>query len=163
MITEKSMSAGYVTQHTFSVFFDMLKLSFIPLSVLRRFTASTTTMSPHWQSEQFWRDFSGCWWGGGSTQPLSLVARRDATPISSIGRKHQDVHPIKAPQQSDSDSHPDTITMVPLTVVEVEWKVAVERSTMRLLVDVGWKEKRGLKWQETLYVEMTDYFILSKK
>ncbi len=69
--------------------------------------------------------FLGCQLVHGNTQPMSLVARRDVTPISSIGQKEQDVYPIKAPQQQDSDSHPDTIIMVSLTVAEVDWKVPV--------------------------------------
>lgn len=55
-----------------------------------------------------------------SAQPPSLVAGRDATPISSIGRKDQDIRPIKGLQQQDSDSHPDTIIVAPLTAAEVD-------------------------------------------
>lgn len=74
-----------------------------------------TTIATH---KWFLNDFSlGCELASGNTQPV--VAGRDVTPISPIGQKDQDFHPIKAPQQQDGDSHPDTIIMVPLTAVEV--------------------------------------------
>lgn len=94
----------------------------------------------------FLNDFSsGCQLAGGIIQSVSLVARRDVTPISSIGQKDQDVHPIKVPQQQDSDSHPDTITMAPLTAVGVDCKVHVRKVNNKIVGGCRLEEKRGLK------------------
>lgn len=51
---------------------------------------------------------------------MSLVAGKDETPISPIGQKEQDFHPINSSELQDGDSHPDTIIMVPLTAVAVD-------------------------------------------
>lgn len=109
-------------------------------------TITTSIMAYAGKKNHFLNDFSsGYQLAGGITESVSLVARRNVTPISSIGQKDQDVHPIKVPQQQDSDSHPDTITMAPLTAVAVDCKVHGRKVNNEIVGGCQLEEKRGLK------------------